>query len=129
MSEPSREASPGGGREVTLILPPLVAEKIGEAAKERGETVADWCAATLIKRVAGRSVAAGVPPEELSFDVRMALAKAPATKGMDELALRLVADRVVQHLAQARLVFVRGAPFPLRPGATAPETAVGDGSP
>lgn len=53
-------------------------------------------------------------PEEIAFDVRTALAKDPATRGMDEFAMRTLAERIAEHLAQARLRFTRKVPAPLR---------------
>lgn len=53
---------------------------------------------------------AEVPPEELAFDVRQVLLKAPATKRLDDLAVQTLAE----HLVQARLRFTRKAPAPLR---------------
>ena len=44
----------------------------------------------------------------------------PATRRLDEVAQRLLTGVVVEHLAQARLVFLRRAPPPARPGATEP---------
>ena len=78
MSRQSRDSSSGAGLDVVTTLPAPIVEKIGEAAKERGEPVPDWCAVTLIECVAGRSLAAGVPPEERSFDVRAEPESAPA---------------------------------------------------
>lgn len=45
--------------------------------------------------------------------LRQELSKAPATRRLDELALRILAERVAEHLAQAWLRFTRKAPAPL----------------
>ena len=80
MSRPFRDASSGAGLDVVATLPAPVCEKIGEAAKERGETFSGWRRAELIAAVEEEG-AAEVPPEEIAFDVRQALLKAPATCG------------------------------------------------
>ena len=125
MSKPFRDSSPGAGRDAAPIPPAPVAGQIEEAAKDRGETTAGWRRAGRIAIAEGEG-AAEVTPEELAFDVRMALAKDPATKGMDELAMRLLADRIARSLAQARLLFVRKPPPPLHSAGFGPETAARD---
>ena len=85
--------------------PPAV-ERIEGAARERGETIAGLRRAELLSLVEGEG-AAEASPEELAFDVRTALAKDPARRGMDELAMRTLAERIAEHLAQARLRFTR----------------------
>ena len=107
-----RDASSGAGLDVTVTLPAPVVEKIREAAKERGEDSSGWCRATLIKCVAGLDVIAEVSGEELAFDVRMALARDPATKDLDPLVMRAVAYRLATRLERARLLFFR-KPRPL----------------
>ena len=92
--------------------PPAV-ERIEGAARERGETIAGLCRVEFLSLVEGEG-AAEASPEELAFDVRTALAKDPARRGMDELAMRTLAERIAEHLAQARLRFTRKAPAPLR---------------
>ena len=113
MSKPFRSASLKAGLDVALpCLPPAV-ERIEGAAREWGETVAGLRRAELLSLVEGEG-AAEASPEEIAFDVRMALAKDPARRGMDELAMRTLAERIAEHLAQARLRFTRKAPAPLR---------------
>ena len=109
MSKPYRNASPGVELDLVVSLPAPVVERIEAQAKARGETVEGWCEDALRGLVEGSPE---VPPEELAFDVRMALAKDPGAKGMDELAMRVCADRIVKHLAQSRLRFLRMAPLP-----------------
>ena len=46
-----RDTSSGVGLDVTVTLPVEVLERIGELAKERGETAAGWCRAELIALV------------------------------------------------------------------------------
>ena len=119
-NKPFRDRSDGAGLDVVVTLPADVCERIKQAAKERGETVAGWRRAELIAAVEVEC-AAEVPPEELAFDVRQALAKAPATKRLDDLAARTLAERIAEHLAQARLRFTRKAPAPLHSTGTVGE--------
>ena len=89
MSKPFRESSDGVGLEVAVTLPARVVELIEAQAKERGETVAGWCRAELIAAVEVEC-AAEVPPEELAFDVRQALAgRLLASRGISGAGLRL----------------------------------------
>ena len=118
MSKPYRDASSGTGLDVVVSLPVPVVERIGVQAKVRGETVAGWRRDGLLGLVEGTPE---VPPEDLAFDVRMALAKDPAARGMDELAMRMLADRAAEHLAQSRLRFLRMAPLSLHSAGYRPE--------
>ena len=102
MSKPYRDSSDGVGLDVRVTLPAPICEKSREAAKECGETFSGWRRAELIAAVEV-DCAAEVPPEELAFDVRQALLKAPATKRLDDLAVRTLTERIAKHLAQARL--------------------------
>ena len=92
MSKPFRDTSSGVGLDVVVTLPADVCEKIKQAAKERGETFDGWRRAELVAAVEVECTAE-VPPEELAFDVRQALAKAPATKRLDDLAVQTLAER------------------------------------
>ena len=112
MSKPFRDSSSGVGLDVVVTLPADVCEKIKREAKERGETVAGWRRAELVAAVEVEC-AAEVPPEEVAFDVRQALLDALATKRLDDLARRTLAELVAEHLGQARLRFTRKAPLPL----------------
>ena len=108
---------------MVVTLPVLVVEKIEALAKARGETVEGWCEDGLRGLVEGTPE---VPPEELAFDVRMALAKDPGARRMDEIAMRICAEGIVKHLAQSRLRFLRMAPLPLHSAGYRPEP-IGDG--
>ena len=52
MSKPFRDSSSGVGLDVVVTLPAPVVDRIEKAAKERGETVAGWCRATIIEAAA-----------------------------------------------------------------------------
>ena len=89
MSKPFRDSSSGVGLDVAVTLPADVCERIKLAAKERGETVSGWCRAELIAAVEV-ACAAEVPPEELAFDMRQALARRLlASRGISGAGLRL----------------------------------------
>ena len=118
MSKPFRDSSSRVGLDVVVTLPAPVVEEIERAAKERGETVAGWRRAGLIGLVEGIPE---VSLEDLVFDVRMALLREPATKGMDEFAMGILADGIVKHLVQSRLRFPRMAPLPLHSAGYWPE--------
>ena len=92
MSKPYRDASSGVGLDVVVTLPADVCERIKQEAKERRETFDGWRRAELVAAVEVECTAE-VPPEELAFDVRQALAKAPATKRLDDLAVQTLAER------------------------------------
>ena len=77
---------------VGVKLPVAVIHQSEEAAKERGATVPCWRRAELVSLVEGGG-AVEVSPDELAFDVRQALLKAPATKRLDGLAMRTLAEQ------------------------------------
>ena len=99
-NKPFRDRSDGVGLDVVVTLPADVCERIKQEAKERGETFDGWRRAELIAAVEAER-AAEVPPEELAFDLRQALLKAPATKRLDELAARRLAGRIIEHPARS----------------------------
>ena len=114
-TSPSATDPRGGGLDVVVTLPAPVVDRIEAQAKERGEMVAGWHRGGLVEGTPEVSL------EELVFDVRMALLRAPATRGMDELAMGILADGIVKHLARSRLRFLRMAPLPLHSAGYRPE--------
>ena len=89
MSKPFRDSSAGVGLDVVVTLPARVVELIEAQAKERGETVSGWCRAELIAAVEVEC-ASEVPPDELAFDVRQAIAgRLLASRGSSGAGLRL----------------------------------------
>ena len=112
MSKPYRDTSDGAGLDVVVPLPAPVVERIEQAARERGETVAGWCRAELVAAVEGEGPRglASVPREELVFDVRMAF-NAFAGRRLTESLGRDLARRVAEHLERYQVRCFRLAPL------------------